>query len=192
MRPTNHPSIGRLRLATGLTLAACCGLGMLGANSASAGVEACPTERVNVNVRWHHSDEPPAGLWTDLRGVRCGQPFTLGPRPLDDTFTVSPGEPIKVGYDFTLPGNTKPFTVFFTEDAVVFHVRCLSGKAPSETTLTVALANRSYPVTNGNWYPAGSQTSPITYQGEAEAPSLCGGGQMKLTKGTFTGLMRLH
>ena len=208
MRPTNYGSIGRSRLATGVTLAACCALGLVGSIAASAQARTlaarrvyarqatikadCPTKPPAVNVRWHHNLEPPAGLWSDARGIKCGVPFSIVIRPLDDTFRVSAGEALEAGYDFMLPNYTTPYTVTFANTKAVFVVKCVSGAKPSAPTVTVPITTESYPVTSLNWYPSAEATSALTYQGEVPAPSLCGSAQLRLSKGVFSGVMMMQ
>jgi uncharacterized repeat protein (TIGR01451 family) len=153
----------------------------------------CSSTSPKVNVRWHYSANGTSGSWSGTREAKCGQTITLGPQAMEGDLRVDPGVPVKAGYDFTLPGNSKPFTVSFTKGQVVFAVRCASGKAPSEPTFAVTLEDKSYTVTNSNWYPSGNQSSPLVYQGTVAAPNLCGGGQLRLDKGgTFSAFMTLH
>jgi YVTN family beta-propeller protein len=154
----------------------------------------CPVNPPKVNVRWHYSANGTSGSWSGTREAKCGQTITMGPQAMEGDLKVSPGVKIKAGYDFTLPGNSKPFGVSFSESKVVFKVRCVSGKAPSEPTFTVPLPNQSYAVTNAYWYPSGNQSSPLVYQAEIAAPPLCGNtGQLRLNEGgTFSTFMTLH
>jgi hypothetical protein len=117
----------------------------------------------------------------------------MGPQAMEGDLKVNPGATIKAGYDFTLPGNRKPFAVAFTKGQILFAVRCVSGKAPSEPTFAIALPDQGYSVANASWYPSGNQSSPLVYQGEVAAPNLCAGGQLRLDKGgTFSALMTVH
>jgi hypothetical protein len=153
----------------------------------------CPANPPKVNVRWHYSANGSPGKWSVTGEAKCGQTITLGPQAMEGNLKVNPGAKLKAGYDFTLPRNKSTFTVSFTEGKVVFAARCVSGKAPSESTFTVPLADQSYLVTNANWYPSGEQKSPLTYQGEIAVPNLCAGGQLKLDKGgTFSAFMTMN
>jgi hypothetical protein len=153
----------------------------------------CPATPPKINVRWHYSAEGSAGSWSVTREAKCGQTLTMGPQAMEGALKVSPGKKIKAGYDFTLPSNTKPFTVLVTEGKVVFKVRCVSGKAPSESTFTVTLPNQSYSVKGSEWVPSGNQSSPLVYQGEREVPPLCGTGQLSLAEGgTFSARVTIH
>jgi len=111
---------------------------------------------------------------------------------MEGDLRVIPGATIKAGYDFTLPGNNKPWTVSFTEGKVVFAVRCVSGATPSAPTFTLTLPAQNYSVNNANWYPSGERSSSLTYQGAIAAPNLCGGGQLSLKEGgTFSAFMTI-
>jgi hypothetical protein len=145
-----------------------------------------------VNVRWHYSYEGTSGSWSETHGTECGKAFTMGPQGMEGNLKVTPGKKIKAGYDFTIPGNSKTFTVMFSEANVTFKVRCVSGKAPSISSFAVALPKQFYAVTNQNWYPSGDQSSSLVYQGEREVPNLCAGGQLNLGEGAvFSAFMTL-
>jgi hypothetical protein len=152
----------------------------------------CPANPPKVNVRWHYNAEGSSGSWSNTQEAPCGKTLTMGPQAMEGNLKVTPGKKIKAGYDFTLPGNNKPFMVMFSEAKVVFKVRCVSGKPPSEPTFTVALPKQFYSVNTSNWYPTGDQSSPLSYQGEREVPNLCAGGQLNLGEGgTFSALVTL-
>jgi len=168
------------------------GLAIDNASMTGCGTPPCPTNPPKVNVRWHYSAEGTSGSWSVTKEAKCAQTLTMGPQAMEGALKVSPGKKIKAGYDFTLPGNNKPFTVMFSEGKVVFQVKCVSGKPPLEPTFTVTLPNQSYAVTNANWYPSGNQSSPLVYQGEREVPNLCSGGQLSLKEGgTFSTVMTI-
>jgi 6-phosphogluconolactonase len=162
------------------------------APAASAGASPCPASPPSVNVRWHYSANGGAGSWSGTGGAKCGKTITLGPQAMEGDLRVIPGATIKAGYDFTLPGNNKPWTVSFTEGKVVFAVRCVSGATPSAPTFTLTLPAQNYSVNNSNWYPSGERSSSLTYQGAIAAPNLCGGGQLSLKEGgTFSASMTI-
>jgi hypothetical protein len=153
----------------------------------------CPPTSPKVNVRWHYSANGTSGSWSGTREAKCGQTITMGPQAMEGDLKLTPGTKIKAGYDFTLPGNNRRFSVSFTKGAVVFAVRCVSGKAPSQSTFAITLPDQSYAVSNASWYPSGNQNSPLVYQGEVAAPNLCAGGQLRLDKGgTFWAFMTVH
>jgi hypothetical protein len=97
---------------------------------------------------------------------------------------------LKAGYHFNIPGNNKTFSVSVGNPQAVFTVRCVSGAAPSQSTLTLPMPTQTYPVANSAWVPSGSQSSPLVWQGSITVPNLCNGGQLRLDKGgTFTAIL---
>ena len=154
---------------------------------------ACPGGQ-KVNVRWHYSANGSSGSWSGTKSTSCQDgSVSIGPQAMEGDLKVAPGTTLKVGYDFTLPGNTSSFTADVSNAAVVFQAACASGAAPSASTFTVAIPNETYSVTNQSWYPSGDQSNPLVYQGSIGVPDLCGGGLVRLNKGgTFTATVLLH
>jgi hypothetical protein len=139
-----------------------------------------------INVRWHYSANGSSGSWSGTQGVNCG-PISMGPQSMEGDLKVSPGTTLLAGYDFTIPGNSSPFKVVFTNPQVVFAARCVSGQTPSQGSFTVTMPTQTYSVTDQSWYPSGDQHSSLVYQGSISVPDLCSGGQVRLDKGgTFT------
>ena len=146
----------------------------------------CP-QGTKANFRWHYSANGSAGSWSGTQSAVCPNSLTMGPQAMEGDLKVSPGTTLKVGYDFTVPGNSASFSVTVSNPQVVFVVACVSGATPSASTFTVAMPTQSYGVTNSQWYPSGDQSSPLVYQGSTAVPDLCGGGQLRLNQGgTFT------
>jgi hypothetical protein len=153
----------------------------------------CAYNPPKVQARWHYSAPGGAGKWSGINEVKCGKTTTFPAQAMEGDLKLNPGTALKAGYDFMLPNNKSPFTVEFSEGKVVLPVRCVSGKPPSQPTLTVTLANQTYPVVNANWVPSAEQTSPLTYQGEVAIPNLCAGGQVQLNQpDTFSTFMLVH
>ena len=96
---------------------------------------------------------------------------------------VAPGATLKAGYSFTLPGNKSSLSVTFNNPKVVFVVRCVSGRTPSASTLTVNMPDQTYSVLDARWLPSGNQQSSSVYQGSISMPNLCAGGNVRLDKG---------
>jgi hypothetical protein len=99
---------------------------------------------------------------------------------------VSPGDTIRVGYDFTLPGKHPATDVQFVGGQVAFDATCADGS--SAGTLVVPIENRSYavPANGSGWYPSADANASSVYQGSSSVPDRCGGGQISLGKATFT------
>jgi hypothetical protein len=94
---------------------------------------------------------------------------------MEGNLPVSPGDTVKAGFDFTIPGSHAADTVSFSNVSVVLPVQCPDG---TTDTLTIPIPNQSItvPVNNSNWFPSGDQQSPLVYQGSIIAPAnLCGG-----------------
>jgi nitrous oxidase accessory protein NosD len=158
------------------------------ATTAPAGCPAppCPPG-TTANFRWHYSANGSAGSWSVTKSVKCPGSLTMGPQAMEGDLKVSPGATLKVGYDFSLPGNKSHVSLKVSNPQVVFTVRCASGATPSASTLTVPMPNASYAATNSEWIPSGNQQSPLVFQGSITVPDLCSGGKVRLDKGgTFS------
>lgn len=146
----------------------------------------CPAG-TKANFRWHYSANGSSGSWSGTKTATCPSWLTEGPQAMEGDLKVSPGTTLKVGYDFTVPGNHASFPLTVGMPQVVFAVHCVSGATPSASTFTVSMPTQTYSVTNDQWYPSGDQSSPLVYQGSIAVPNLCGGGELRLDQGgTFT------
>jgi hypothetical protein len=144
-----------------------------------------PPPPTRINIRWHYSANGSAGGWSATTGFTFPGPVSMGPQAMEGNLRVAPGATLKVGYDFTIPGDNNPVSVTFTNPEVTFNVKCASG---ATSTLTVPMPTQTYISTNGgNWYPSGDQSSPLVYQGSIIVPDICGGGDVSFQHGgTFT------
>jgi hypothetical protein len=146
----------------------------------------CP-HGTKANFRWHYTANGNAGGWSGTATKTCPGSVSMGPQAMGGNLQVTPGATLKAGYDFTLPGNSKSLTMTASAAKVTLAVSCVSGAAPSASTLTVTMPAQTYQITNDQWYPSGDQSSPLVYQGSATVPDLCGGGKVDLAKGgTFS------
>jgi Bacterial Ig-like domain (group 3) len=149
-------------------------------------VTGCPPG-TKANFRWHYSANGSAGGWSGTATQACPGSFSMGPQAMEGRLTVTPGATLKAGYDFTLPGNKNSLTIGVAAAQVTFAVSCVSGAAPSASTMTVAMPAQAYQVTSDQWYPSGNQSSPLVYQGSVTVPDLCSGGTLSLAHGgTFS------
>jgi len=115
---------------------------------------------------------------------------TMGPQAMEGDLKVHPGDILKVGYDFTMPGSHAAAMVSFLNSMVTFQYTCVSG--PGSGSFAVSMPNQTYPVpqNNSNWFPSGDQESPSVFQRSMPVPNVCGGGLVRLQKGgTFTTLL---
>jgi hypothetical protein len=106
---------------------------------------------------------------------------------MEGNLPINPGDTVKAGYDFTIPGSHPADTITAITGNVTLPVSCPDG---SVQTLTITLPNQSYavPQNDSSWFPSGDQKSSLVYQGSVTAPvTLCGGLQGHAPKGaTFT------
>jgi hypothetical protein len=94
---------------------------------------------------------------------------------MEGNLPVKPGDTIKAGYDFTVPGNHPVDMVSFTNVSVMLSVKCPNN---SVVPITITMPNQTYtdPAGSPNWIPSGDQKSPLVYQGSFTVPAgLCGG-----------------
>ena len=96
------------------------------------------------------------------------QMVTIG-GSMEGNLPVNPGDTIRAGYDFTMPGNHPGTTVTVTAGIVQMNVVCPDASAQ---TLTITLPVQSYTVgaNDNSWYPSADQTSSLIYQGSTMAP----------------------
>jgi hypothetical protein len=106
---------------------------------------------------------------------------------MEGNLPVNPGDTVKAGFDFTVPGSHPADTVTLSNVSVTLPVKCPNG---TTDTLTIPIPNQTItvPANNSNWFPSGDQNSPLVYQGSITAPAaLCGGEQGHAPQGaTFT------
>lgn len=145
------------------------------------------TPGTSANFRWHYSANGSSGSWSGTKTQGCGTSFSMGPQDMEGDQKLAPGTLMKVGYDFTVPGNNSSLFFTVSHAQVVFTVACVSGATPAQSTFTVTMPTQTYNVTNSAWTPSGDQQSPLVYQGSAAVPDLCGGGLVRFQKGgTFS------
>jgi hypothetical protein len=149
----------------------------------------CPSG-TSIHVRWHYSANGSSGSWSATTAFACPGQVSMGPQGMEGNLQVAPGNTLKAGYDFTIPGDNNPVTVTFTNAEVTFNVKCTNGTIlPPGTTVTVPMTTpQTYTSTNGaNWYPSGNQSSMLVYQGSIPVPDLCNGGKVSFQNGgTFS------
>ena len=94
---------------------------------------------------------------------------------MEGNLPIHPGDTIKAGFDFTIPGNHAADTVTFSNVMVTLSIKCPSGP-PVPVTITMPNQMFTDLAGNTNWLPSGNQSSPLVYQGSFTTPStLCGG-----------------
>jgi hypothetical protein len=100
----------------------------------------------------------------------------LGPQAMEGDLKINPGDVLRAGFDFTMPGGHPATTAVFTGGFVALLVTCPNGSSPP---LTIPLHDQTVvdPEDSTTWYPSGDQSSPLVYQGALIAPDLCAGGR---------------
>jgi hypothetical protein len=94
---------------------------------------------------------------------------------MEGDLLVQPGDTLKAGYDFTMPGSHPAATVMVSNAQVQPTVVCPDG---ANQVLTVPLPTQTYQIAtnNSDWLPPGNQSSSLVYQGSIVVPNtLCGG-----------------
>jgi hypothetical protein len=145
--------------------------------SGTATLEGLNTTEINFSPSSLTCDAPPV----------CSAGVSIS-GSMEGNLPVNPGDTIKAGFDFTVPGSHAADTVTFSNVSVTLPVQCPNG---STDTLTIPIPNQTItdPANDGgDWFPSGDQNSPLVYQGSITAPSnLCGGEQGHAPQGaTFT------
>jgi hypothetical protein len=108
----------------------------------------------------------------------------LGPQAMDGDLKIKPGDVLRAGFDFTMPGGHPATTAVFTSGYVSLLVRCPNGSSPP---LTVPLNDQTVvdPVDSNAWYPSSDKASSLVYQGTLIAPDLCAGNVMDDARGAL-------
>ena len=108
----------------------------------------------------------------------------LGPQAMAGDLKINPGDVLRAGFDFTMPGGHPATTTVFTSGYVALLVTCPNGSSPA---LTIPLHDETVvdPKDSTAWYPSGDQSSPLVYQGTLIAPDLCAGAVMDDARGAL-------
>lgn len=101
----------------------------------------------------------------------------IGPQAMQGNLQIHPGDQLRAGFDFTMPGKHGAATDLFYSGSVSLLVKCADGSKPA---LTIPLTDQtiSDPAGSNAWYPSGDSSSSLVYQGALTAPDLCHGGAM--------------
>jgi hypothetical protein len=102
---------------------------------------------------------------------------------MEGNLPVKPGDTLRTGYDFTIPGAHPAETVYVSGVEVTLTVDCPDG---STEPIAISLPNQVYQVPAGSsdWYPSGDQSSSLVYQGSFQVPATsCGGATGHAPKG---------
>jgi RHS repeat-associated protein len=110
----------------------------------------------------------------------------IGPQAMEGNLQIHPGDPLRAGFDFTMPGSHPAATATIYNGSVSFAVQCSNGATPA-LAIDLPAQTITDPAGSPSWYPSGDQSSSLVYQGSLTAPDLCAGGVMNDANGaTFT------
>ena len=125
-------------------------------------------------------------------GSSCptGNNVCIGPQAMEGNLQVSPGDTLKAGFDFKIPGQHPATNDYFSGAQVTFTATCVGVTGSGAITVATPETSSGYtdpPNDASDWFPSKDQTSPLVYQGSVSVPSLCGTKKMSLSAGgTFT------
>jgi hypothetical protein len=128
-----------------------------------------------------------------IAGPAFANEVLIGPQAMEGDLKVNPGDTVRAGISFTIPGSHPATTVQFVNAAITFdNVECQSG--PSGRAFGHQLGSNGLvgpiqvPANDSSWFPTGDQSSAASYQMSTVAPDLCNGGTMSLRNGgVFSG-----
>jgi hypothetical protein len=93
---------------------------------------------------------------------------------MEGNLPINPGDTVKAGFDFILPGDHPATTIMVSNIRVQIFVTC-----PNQTneTININIPNQTFNVAKGfnDWIPSANQSSPLVYQGSTKATTCAGG-----------------
>ena len=109
--------------------------------------------------------------------------IVIGPQAMEGNLQVHPGDPLRAGFDFTMPGSHPAAQVTVENGSVRLSVKCSNGTSPPPIAFNLPAQTIGVSANSPAWYPSGNQSDPSVYQGSLAAPDLCGGGVMSAAAG---------
>ena len=106
----------------------------------------------------------------------------IGPQAMEGNLQIHPGDSLRAGFDFTMPGSHPAATASFYSGSIALLVTCTNGATPA-LAINLAAQTITDPAGSPSWYPSGDQSSSLVFQGTLTAPDLCGGGVMNDANG---------
>ena len=127
---------------------------------------------------------------TPASACPSGNNVCIGPQATEGNLQVSPGDTLKAGFDFKIPGQHPATNDYFTGAQVTFNVTCVGVASSRTISVPTPETSSGYADPSGDasdWFPSKDQTSPLVYQGSISVPDLCAGKKMSLSAGgTFS------
>jgi len=113
--------------------------------------------------------------------------LSMGPQAMGGNMKLAPGDVLKAGYSFTIPGKHPEATVRFLNGSVAFQATCASGSGQIPIVISLPDASHTVAESSSAWYPSGDQHNDSVYQGSTTVPDVCAGGLVGFRLGgTFT------
>ena len=125
---------------------------------------------------------PPVEAAAPLVSPSGAGTVVIGPQAMEGNLQIHPGDALRAGFDFTMPGSHPTATASIYNASVSLLVKCSDGSTPA---LAINLPAQTIidPAGSPSWYPSSDQSSSLVYQGTLTAPDLCGGGVMNDANG---------
>jgi len=129
---------------------------------------------------------PPVEAAAPLVSPSGAGTVVIGPQAMEGNLQIHPGDALRAGFDFTMPGSHPAATASFYNGSIALLVTCANGAAPA-LAINLPAQTITDPSGSPSWYPSGDQSSSLVFQGTLTAPDLCAGGVMNDANGaTFT------
>jgi hypothetical protein len=115
--------------------------------------------------------------------------MSIGPQAMEGDLRINPGDVVRAGVSFSVPGSHPWARVELANSQVTFpNVVCVTGTGGGSFTVPLGTVGANVPQDDNSWFPTGDQSSPASYQGSIGGIDLCHGGTMSLRNGgVFSG-----
>jgi len=85
--------------------------------------------------------------------------LTIGPQAMEGNLQIRPGDSIKAGYDFTMPGPHAAGQITFDNASITMAVTCANGTTPPAISFALPVQTYTDPAGSSAWYPSGDQSN---------------------------------
>src|SRR5207245_9816482 len=83
--------------------------------------------------------------------------LTIGPQAMEGNLQIRPGDTIKAGYDFTMPGSHAAAQITVDSASITMSVTCPNGTTPPAISFALPVQTYTDPAGSPAWYPSGDQ-----------------------------------